>query len=459
MLQGEKTNLTDALASAIGNGAAFHHAGLSTEHRRIVESSFKSGKIKILSATPTLAAGVNLPARTVILASYRRFTPGYGMYPISVLEYKQMSGRAGRPQYDKFGEAVLIATSSDEQDSLMENYITSKPERLYSRLAQESAIRSHTLAIIASDYAHTELGLIDFFSQTFYGYHFPMGNIKLLLTRLLVYLKREDMIKYNGDYIYATDFGRRVSELYLDPLTAVILRDGLRRGATDVTDLTWLHLICHTPDMRPILRPRRHDMETIESFLEEHKGELTTHIDTMSDYIDYESLLGELKTAMVLRDWIQEASESDLLERYGVAPGDRYSAVHNADWLLYSAHELARVTNIEKPRIHLRRLRNRVRYGVTEKLLPLVRLKGIGRVRARVLHNSGFTSIASLKRIPIGKLVEIPLIGPRLAKIIKEQVGGLVDQEEWSKLDKSTSQQMALTDFIEHEPEEREEHT
>jgi helicase len=456
-LQGEKTSLTDDLASAISNGAAFHHAGLSTEHRRIVEGSFKSGKIKILTATPTLAAGVNLPARTVVLASYRRFTPGYGMYPISVLEYKQMSGRAGRPHYDEFGEAVLIASSSDEQDSLMENYIASRPERLYSRLAQESAIRSHTLAAIASNYAHTELGLIDFFSQTFYGYHYPMGNIKLLLAGLLGYLRREDMIQYKGDYIYATDFGRRVSELYLDPLTAVILRDGLKRGAPDVTDLTWLHLICHTPNMRPILRPRRNDMEAVESFLEEHRGELTTHIAEGSDYIDYESLLGEVKTAMVLGDWIQETSEGDLLERYSVAPGDRYSAVHNADWLLYSAHELARVTNIEEPRAHLRRLRYRVRYGVTDKLLPLVRLKGIGRVRARVLYNSGFTTIASLKRAPVGKLVEIPLIGPRLAKVIKEQVGGLVDQEEWARLDKSTSQQKALTDFIEHEPEEDEE--
>jgi helicase len=456
-LQGEKTSLTDDLASVISNGAAFHHAGLSTEHRRIVERSFKSGKIKILTATPTLAAGVNLPARTVVLASYRRFTPGYGMYPISVLEYKQMCGRAGRPQYDEFGEAVLIATSSDEQDSLMENYVASKPERLFSRLAQESAIRSHTLAAVASDYAHTEQGLIDFFGQTFYGYHYPMGNIKLLLAGLLGYLRREDMIQYKGDYIYATDFGRRVSELYVDPLTAVILRDGLRKGAPDVTDVTWLHLICHTPDMRPILRPRRNDMDAVESFLEEHRSELTTHIAGGDDYIDYESLLGEVKTAMVLEDWIKEASESDLLKRYSVAPGDRYSAVHNADWLLYSAHELARVMSIEEPRAHLRRIRDRVRYGVTERLLPLVRLKGIGRVRARVLYNSGFTTVASLKRAPVGKLVEIPLIGPRLAKVIKEQVGGLVDQEEWESLDSATSQQRALTDFIEQEPEEKEE--
>jgi len=451
-LRGEKTRLTDDLASAVTNGAAFHHAGLRTEHRRIIENAFKDGWIKILSSTPTLASGVNLPARTAVIASYRRFTPGYGMYPISVLEYKQMSGRAGRPQYDECGEAILIASSSDEQDALMENYVTAQPERLFSRLAQEAAIRGHTLAAIASDYAHTEQGLIDFFGQTFYGYHYPMGNIKLILAGILSYLRREDMILYKGDYVYATEFGRRVSELYIDPLSAVVLRDGLRRGAPEITDLTWLHLICHTPNMRPILRPRRKDMEVVESFLEEHREEFACKVAQEYDYVDFESFLGEVKTAMVLQAWIDETSESDLLERHSVSPGDRYSAVHNADWLLYAAHELARVLEIDEQRGHLRRIRDRVRYGVTEKLLPLVRLRGIGRVRARVLYNSGFTTVASLKNAPLSRLVEIPLIGPRLAKVIKEQVGGVVDQEEWRRLDTDTSQQRSITDFIEEEP-------
>jgi helicase len=454
VLRGEKTSLTDNLASAIEKGAAFHHAGLNREHRRIVEAAFKGGLIKIISATPTLAAGVNLPARTAVIGSYRRFTPGYGMYPISVLEYKQMSGRAGRPQYDDHGEAVLIASSSDEQDALMENYVSAKPEKLYSRLAQEAALRGHTLAAIASDYTRTEEGLIGFFSQTFYGYHYPIGNIKLILVGILGYLRREEMIEYRGDNIYATEFGRRASELYLDPMTAVVIRDGLKQGAPYVSDFTWLHLVCHTPNMRPILRPRRRDMDYVEESLEEHRDEFAFHVESRGDYVEYEQLLGEVKTAMVLEAWIGEASESDLLEKYSVAPGDRYSAVSNAEWLLYSAHELAGVLRVDEYRGHLRRLRDRVRYGVTEKLLPLVRLRGIGRVRAKVLYNSGFKTVVSLKRAPVSKLVEIPLIGGRLAKAIKEQVGGVVDEEEWKNLGSTESEQRALTDFVEEEPNE-----
>jgi len=458
-VHGEKTSLTDALANAVSKGASFHHAGLNTEHRRIIERAFKTGMLKILTATPTLAAGVNLPARTVVIGNYKRFVAGYGMYPITVLEYKQMSGRAGRPQFDPYGEAILIASSTDEQDQLMENYILADPERLYSRLAQESALRGHTLAAIASDYAHTEQGLLDFLGGTFYGFNYPSASIKLITTGVLRYLVKEQMLEEKGNYLYATDFGRRVSELYIDPLTAVILRNGLRKGAMDVTDFTWLQLICHTPDMRPILRPRRGDLEMVETYAEERQEEFAIPLNQEGgDYIEREQFLGEVKTAMVLDDWINEKSEADILEMHGVQPGDRYSAVHNAEWLLYAAHEITDIVGMPNHKRQLGELNDRVKHGVSKKLLPLVRIKGIGRVRARVLYNSGLTGIAEIKRAPLQRLVALPLIGPHLAKSIKEQVGGLVEEQEWKSLDKVEKEQRALTDFVEEkfEPEKPE---
>lgn len=121
LVAGERTRISDLLADLVRRGTAFHHAGLGGAHRRLIEKAFRSGKIKILTATPTLAFGVNLPARMVIIHDYRRYEPGYGYYPISVLEYKQMAGRAGRPRYDKVGEAILLAKTEDEQDYLMES--------------------------------------------------------------------------------------------------------------------------------------------------------------------------------------------------------------------------------------------------------------------------------------------------------------------------------------------------
>src|SRR5437899_810022 len=153
---GEKTRLGEALASQIASGAGFHHAGLTGPHRGIVETAFRDGRIKVLAATPTLAAGVNLPARTVIISSYERFESGHGRYPISVLEYKQFCGRAGRPKYDKYGESVLIARNQDEADWLMENYVIAQPKKLWSKLAVEKILRPHVLSTMPAGYAKTD---------------------------------------------------------------------------------------------------------------------------------------------------------------------------------------------------------------------------------------------------------------------------------------------------------------
>ena len=163
---GERTRISGLLAELASHGTAFHHAGLGGGHRRIIEDAFRDGKIKVLTATPTLAFGVNLPARMVVIHDYRRYEPGYGYYPITVLEYKQMAGRAGRPRYDKIGEALLISRTEDERDYLMESYVLSEPERIWSKLAVERILRSHVLATIAADFAHTEQGIYDFFGRT-----------------------------------------------------------------------------------------------------------------------------------------------------------------------------------------------------------------------------------------------------------------------------------------------------
>lgn len=93
------------------NGIAFHHAGLSNDDRRIVESMFKDGHIPVLCATSTLAAGVNLPAHLVIIKSTFQYGPnGYEEY--SELDLIQMMGRAGRPQFDTSGTAIIITTDA-----------------------------------------------------------------------------------------------------------------------------------------------------------------------------------------------------------------------------------------------------------------------------------------------------------------------------------------------------------
>ncbi len=446
---GERTRISELLAELVGHGIAFHHAGLGSAHRKIIEDSFRNGKIKVLTATPTLAFGVNLPARMVIIQDYRRYEPGYGYYPISVLEYKQMAGRAGRPKYDKVGEAVLVAKTDDERDYLMESYVFAKPERIWSKLAVERILRSHVLATIASDFAHTEMGIYEFFGKTLYAFQYDVRAIKRVVTKILKFLYDENMIEVDGENIYATRFGKRVSELYIDPVSGVIIRDALRTRAPEVTELSFLHMVAHTPDMYPKLRPYTREIDQLSLFVEEHLREFMFEVpDPWGDQLEYEEFLGEAKLAQTLKAWIEEKSEDEMIERFHVQPGDLYRMIETARWLLYATRELAMLFNHKDVLPLISELIQRVKKGVKRELLPLVKLEGIGRIRARILYNAGLKTIEDLKHAKIEELTELPMFGPRLAKKIKEQIGGFVKKDEWKRLGKGEEwEQKALTEY------------
>ncbi len=446
---GEKTRISDLLAELVKRGTAFHHAGLSGAHRRLIEKAFRNGKIKVIAATPTLAFGVNLPARMVVIHDYRRYEPGYGYYPISVLEYKQMAGRAGRPRYDKVGEAILLAKTEDEQDYLMESYVLAQPERIWSKLAVERVLRSHVLATIAADFAHTEQGIYDFFSKTFYAYQYDPKAIRGVITKILKFLYDEKMIEVSGENIYATRFGRRISELYIDPVTGVLIRDALQIRAPMLSDLSYLHMIAHTPDIFPRLRPYSREIDELALFVDQHRSEFMFPVpDEWEDRITYEDFLGEAKLAWVLKSWIEETSEDEMIGEFRIQPGDLYRIMDSAKWLLYASHELARLFKHKDLLPSLSKLMERVRKGVKKELLPLVRLEGIGRVRARILYNAGLKTLDDLKKAPMERLTSLPLIGLKLAKKIKDQVGGFIKAEEWEKLKKGEEwKQRAITEY------------
>ncbi|UCG45881.1 MAG: DEAD/DEAH box helicase [Candidatus Bathyarchaeota archaeon] len=446
---GERTRISDLLAQLIQQGVAFHHAGLNGGHRRIVEDAFRQGKIKVIAATPTLAFGVNLPARMVIINDYRRYESGYGYYPITVLEYKQMAGRAGRPRYDRVGEAVLIAKTEDEHQYLMESYVLSEPERIWSKLAVERTLRSHVLATIAAEFAHTEQGIHEFFSKTFYAYQYGSDAIKGVTAKILKFLFDETMIETNRENVSATKFGRRVSELYIDPISGVEIRDALLNRAKVLTDMSFLHLIAHTPDMFPKLRPYSNEIDQLALFVDEHQDEFMLKVpEEWVDRIAYENFLGEVKLASVLNAWIEETTEDETIGKFRVQSGDLYRLISTARWLLYATHELAALFGHKDLSRNLAQLTERVKRGVKSELLPLVKLEGIGRVRARILFNSGLKTIRDIKRAPLENLTNLPLIGPRVAKRIKEQVGGLVKSEEWKKLSRTkVEEQQALTNY------------
>jgi helicase len=413
--QDEPTSMAARLAKCIEGGVAFHNAGLTNPQRSVVEKEFKHRRILCLAATTTLASGINLPARRVIVRDLNRFDLNMGLSPIPVLEVKQMCGRAGRPKYDEYGEAVLVAKDLDEIDELTEEYFLSEPEAIESKLGSEPALRMHVLASVATGHVHTEEDLFAFFNRTFFAFTGDVYTIHGKIRDVLDFLHKEEFITRQDGFLKPSFFGKRTSDLYIDPLSAVRMRDSLLHERAG--DFYHLWTICSTPDM-PKLYLRRGDYAWVEQKIEEE--DLTFPVE------DYEFFLAEVKTATLLDDWMQERSEEEVTKKFGVGPGDVRRLTDQAEWLLYSMAELGKIFNKKKVR-GLTRLTIRVQYGVKEELLEFISLRGVGRIRGRALHRAGFRTLRDLQKAEPNELARIPSIGPSLAKKIKEQLGQEVD--------------------------------
>ncbi|MCX8169593.1 MAG: helix-hairpin-helix domain-containing protein, partial [Candidatus Methanomethyliaceae archaeon] len=409
---GERTRISELLSKLISYGVAFHHAGLTYQQRRIIEDNFKASLIKCICATPTLAAGVNLPARRVIIYDYKRYEPGIGQINISVMEEKQMAGRAGRPKYDKEGEAILLARSENEREYLFEEYVLADPERIWSKLGASSSLRSHVLAIIATNLINYEEELLEFFTKTLFAHQYGLGSFRRKIVGILNMLVNENLIEYSKGKLRATKFGKRVAELYIDPETAIIIKNGL--NSSSMSALDYLMLICQTPDMPGLPFRKKKDLSMVSKFLNKEL-----------DYEEPECLakLEKIKAALMLNSWIEEETEDKIIEKFDVGSGDIYSYVETAKWLIHSAYELAKLFGYERHLIPLNSLYLRVENGVKEELLQLVELRGIGRVRARALYSAGFRTIEDLKKAEPSVLMNLPQIGPETVRLIKEQVG------------------------------------
>ncbi|MBN2109596.1 MAG: ATP-dependent DNA helicase [Methanosarcinaceae archaeon] len=416
VLETGETEASKVLAQCIRNGTAFHHAGLSSAHRKLVEDGFRENKIKVICSTPTLAAGLNLPARRVIIRSYKRFDPNFGMQPIPVLEYKQMAGRAGRPHLDPYGESVLVAKSYGEMEQLFDNYIDAGAEEIWSKLGAENALRTHVLSTIVNGFATTRDGLMEFIEATFFAHQNDTWGLIEVIDDCLDFLKANDMLE-GGEQLEATTFGKLVSMLYIDPLSAAIMIDGLDK-AKNVTELTLMHLICKTPDMRQLYL-RSGDYGLINDFVLSHAEEFTEVPDQLND-TEYEWFLGEVKTALLVLDWINERSMDDISKCFNVGEGDIHAFAELAEWLMHSLSRLARVRENAAADI-AGTLEKRIHYGARPELMELAGIHGIGRVRARRLYDSGLKSIADIRKTDHAVLGA--LIGTKTAEKLLREIG------------------------------------
>ncbi len=452
------TSQCERLSQVIKNGIAFHHSGLVAEQRELIEDNFRNGTIKVICCTPTLAWGVDLPAFRCVIRDLKRYTQR-GLQYIPTLDYHQIAGRAGRPGKEEYGEAICIVKDDVEKEKVVEQYLLGKPEEIFSKLAVEPVLRTYLLSLIATEFVRTKKQIMAFFLKTFWAHQFEDHfRLEEIIDKVLDLLETYDFIISDKKWFKSADeldtkyeatlIGKRVAELYLDPLTAheiiICLQRAQQKQEKLLNEFSFLQMISHTLEMRPLLTVKSKEYEDIQIKLTESEDHLLVLEPNIYDY-EYDQFLQSVKTALFLHDWIEEHTEEQLLEKYDVRPGELRAKLERGDWLLYATEELCKLLKFKNIHNIITKTRIRLQYGAKEDLLRLLKLKGIGRVRARTLYHNDIKDLGDIKKIDIVSLAQ--LIGKKIALDIKEQVGEKVRPEDIQIKENKRKGQISLLDY------------
>jgi len=434
----ESTPSTTKMKKILNKGVAFHHAGLLADERRIVESGFAKGLIKVICSTLTLGAGVNTPAKNVIIL-FNRYYDGSQML---VTTYKNISGRAGRlRKAEEFGRSLLLANNERELEFLWDNYINAKPETIASQITKTSGLDCSILGLISSKTCSSQEELMFCMQMTFFGFlvseQFP-GNYKEILAKTLKH-EVDRLVKMGfvvqNEKLETTELGLRCAEELLSPETTLFLYQTIAQNeAKFLKGAPYeklvpgiIHLCCCTNDADRLFSPR--------SQTEIQELVATWEVDKDSYFCkptDRELFLKSLRTTRMLLRWIEGISYFDLSPY--APPGIIKRIADTTQWISRGMARLA-----EKPLFSfenefldfLYELSERVYFGVPKEALAIMKLRvnGIHRRRALNLAKAGYLDIDSLLEADIENLKKVDDIGDILALRLKESVEKYIESE------------------------------
>uniref|UniRef100_A0A0R3RV18 Helicase POLQ-like n=1 Tax=Elaeophora elaphi TaxID=1147741 RepID=A0A0R3RV18_9BILA len=413
----EDGKLSPLLELSITRGAAYHHSGLTADERKIIEDAFQSGIINIICCTSTLAAGVNLPARRVIIRA-----PFVGKEPLRKAQYLQMIGRAGRAGYDDIGEAVTIVHSGCEESKIAQ------------RLEELQGVVELTLFGIQNN---------------------SSGE---LLREMLEYLTKHDLVSVDRDGNYAVSiFGTAVFSACLSPLMAqqmcTLLSDNLGEGIVlsshfhllfmmvpfDIgVDIDWnifyeevvfqyTHVFIYNflqiylfqykalpkSEQNLLARLGLNDKQLIRRFIDRPKLAIKYNLN------ESESSLRLYISFMLHRLWKQEKF-FDVAERFHVSCGWLQNVLQATCSQASSIARFAeKIPSFWPLKNLLPDLIQHLRDCSQQELIPLLALDGVKRGRARQLYNAGFKTIGLIASAdPLELLSTIDHLNRRQANAI-----------------------------------------
>lgn len=399
------------LAEAAELGIAFHHAGLFNEQKEIIEDEFRKGNILMITATPSLMYGVNLPSKTVVIRDHTRWTNN-GPQPIPVFDYEQMSGRAGRPQYDDVGYSYIIAKTMEEAQNLEEYYVEGDVEQTNSKLVDnKDAIYKQIIAQIASSLSKNLDELTDFFKKTFYGYQmsnnpsmgtFAEYSLVYELESALEFLLQNGIIRATPEGFKTTDFGNLIAKSNYAVETAVKIKEYIS-GIDEINVEEFIYALSETPDLPLISFKGRKSKDPVRDKLSE-SGLFAVDIGNPE------------ATTVSLIEWINERSEYEIENKYNVYSASTRRSAYEASRLVKFAKNTSEVLGNYSNLKDYDLLSARLYYGVKTDIIPLVvGVKRLGRKRARNLVNIFGNDLSNVSE---NELQKVEGIGPKLAEKI-----------------------------------------
>lgn len=378
----ELPELEKLLCSCLSKGVGFHHSDLRGELRGFVADLFKKRQIDYLFCTTGLAYGINFPAKAVVVADlYLWDYDEHKNKPIQIHLYRQMAGRAGRPQYDKEGISFVVIRKDDDYLKF-NSYVEAPLPRVTSQIRYDEYFRKAILELIYSE-RNTDEEITGFFENSLF--HFQATRKKNTLTPYVLdgllkgrvkYLQNAGFIERLGVDYKLTDFGRVTLDYlfngYSSPELAAFIRlnQYLEKAQSLQADFSLVCFLLKTFPSCRISRQLYKKAEEVDDYL-------------LSKEVD-DSGVGYSAYAVWLK-WMWNVDEADIDNSCQVYSSRLPLKMWGLYRLLDVYEKLAVSKTYEVPQ-EFQVIKERIRYGVREEELPFVKIRGIGREIVRELH-------------------------------------------------------------------------